>query len=103
MLVTSDFGMMKISINRNPHYLCALQRNGSLTEYPQFQHCKVQKYKNDYEPDHHVKACLGDPDVSVLWETGHCHHNTTSMEPLFSLQKEGLLFCVATPISFSNW
>ena len=80
-----------------PGDLCTLQRNGSLTEYmymyPQFQHCGVQKYKNDYEPDHHVKACLRDPDVSVLWETGHCHHNTTSMEPLLRLQKEGLLFC----------
>ena len=75
-----------------PGDLCTLHRNGSLTEYPQFQHCGVQKYRNDYESDHHVKACLSDPDVSVLWETGHCQH-TTSREPLFSLQKEGLLFC----------
>ena len=50
----------------------------------QFQNYGVQKYRNDYDPDHHVKACFSDPDVSVLWETGHCHHTTG--EPLLSLQ-----------------
>ena len=74
-----------------PGDLCTLQRNESLADYPQFQHCGVQKYKDDYEPDHHVKACLSDPDVSVLWKMGHCH-NTTG-KPWFGQQQEGLLFC----------
>ena len=75
-----------------PGDLCAMQAPGGLRDYPKFAHCSDSRYTNDFELDHHVKACLPYDDIKTLWQSGHCHDTTTSL-PFLNEMQEGLLLC----------
>ena len=48
-------------------------------ETAQFQHCRNESiWKDDYEPSHHVKACLTTAQRNDIWKSGHCHNMTTT-------------------------
>ena len=72
-----------------PGDMCSLASEGFSTA--QFDHCNSQ-YANDYEPSHHVKACLSMQERNHLWLTGHCHGSNSTLP---YVGKEGLLFCVS--------
>ena len=55
-------------------------------------HCATPAWANDYEPAHHVKACIPAAQLKKLWVTGHCHNVNTTLP---YIGKEGLLFCRA--------
>lgn len=51
---------------------------------------REDRYRDDYEPDNHVKACLPEVALDKLWNSdpAHCHG---VFRPFVA--KEGLLFC----------
>jgi hypothetical protein len=58
-----------------------------------FEHCDPKDehdYENDFDPDHHFKACLAKEQIDHLWSTGHCHDEDTTQPFVAS---DGLLFC----------
>ena len=76
-----------------PGDLCKLQAGGMLENHGPLSHCAIgSEYRDDFEPSHHVKACLPEADLKYLWNTipPHCHNDTVPF-----IRKEGLLFCAA--------
>ena len=45
-----------------------MQTDGRLAYHPIFQHCTSQ-YVDDYDTNHHIKACLSSEEVMYLWST----------------------------------
>jgi len=75
-----------------PGDLCSMKTLGRLVEHPHFQHCDDPRYVADYDPTHHVKACISPADITYLWNTEppHCWDGRV---PILSKMNEGLLFC----------
>lgn len=79
----------------SPGDMCTLQNAGMLVNHGPLRHCASgSKYRDDYEPSHHVKACLPEADLDYLWNTEppHCHDGRKPHAKPF-IAKEGLLFC----------
>ena len=83
----------------SPGDMCTLQNAGMLVNHGPLRHCASgSKYRDDYEPSHHVKACLPEADLDYLWNTEppHCHDGRKPHAKPF-IAKEGLLFCGQDP------
>ena len=74
-----------------PGDMCRLQADGKAKYHGPLSHCD-NGYGEDFDPNHHVKACLSSYDLKDLWDDGYCHNNHTGI-PFYSNMKEGLLFC----------
>lgn len=78
-----------------PGDLCTLKGDKKLLDaHTSFQHCTTV-YQNDYDSDHHVKACVSMADLDELWKTDHCHSSASGIAPYFDSMTEGLLFCAS--------
>ena len=75
----------------SPGDLCDLQNAGMIKNHGSLGHCAVgSKYRDDFDPTHHVMVCLPEVDLDFLWSTDppHCIDDG---KPIVA--KEGLLFC----------
>ena len=68
-----------------------------------FEHCDPKDehdHENDFDPDHHFKACLAKEQIDHLWSTGHCHDEDTTQPFVAS---DGLLFCCSSLMGCSGF